>query len=78
MIDLDYYIMLMLFLFWLATSMSTANSGLHSRVMSYRQIIVLIYACRSDIISTDNSFMHVGMMSFCRQVVYKLMSCCVF
>ena len=37
-----------------------------------------IFARRSDVISTDNSFMHIGMTPFCRQIVCKFMRRCVF
>ena len=56
----------------------TGNSDWHSCVMSKLSTDSSFYACRNDVISTGNSFKHVGMMSFCTQVVYKFMRRCVF
>ena len=49
----------------------TANSGGHSLVTSYLWTIVF-HACRSDVISTDNSFMHIG-MTFWRQASLRVL-----
>ena len=51
----------------------TGNCDWHSCVMSKLSTDSSFYACRNDVISTGNSFMHVGIMSFCRQIVYKFM-----
>ena len=54
----------------------SANSGWHSRYAISTDNS--FHACRSDVISTDNSFVHEGMTSFCKQVVYKFIRRCVF